>query len=264
MGGMIGAMVSAITGVISLVVVQTLISELDISEWNGGLKGLIDMLPIVMWACVVLSVFSAFVGGPAAVTYVRYKKWEQFGIRLKVAYEAKFGYSNPAFNEEVDSLVLSMRSHSKGEGSAKEQNEGRLKRLARFVEVKFVIPEEERLAETEKTEMLARGYERAHQEFHIQHDNRFRQHIETQMQQDPHFIGQFAMGTLAALAASESAVKLEPRVGPKPEYKPDAEYKEEVYEPKPAFEPIIFIEPETVAVPAVRKRSWRASSASSN
>jgi hypothetical protein len=264
MGGIMGVLTSAFMGVISLVIIRTVTSELDMTGWSGTEKGLFDILPIVMCACVVLGVFGTLVGGPAAVTYVTYKKWEQFGIRLKLAYEAKFGYSNPAFNEEVDGLVLSMRSNSKGEGLTKEQNEKRLKRLARFVEVKFVIPEEERLAETEKTEMLARGYERAHQEFHIQHDNRFRQHVETQMQQDPRFLGQFAIGALAAVAASEGATKLEPRVEPKPEYKPDAEYKEEVYVPKPVFEPIIFIEPEKVAVPAVKNRSWRASSASRN
>ncbi len=238
---------AAIVGVVAVVVIQALTGSIDQTGWGAAEKGFMDVIPIVIAASAILGTFAFIGGGPAAVTYIRYKRWEQFGIRLKLAYEAKFGYSNPAFNEEVDCLVLT-----------KEQNESRLKRLARFVEVKFVIPEEERLAETVKTEMLARGYERAHEAFHVSHNHNFREQLEAKMVQDPTFIGSVVSGVIGAALATEGATRLKSRAESSPAYKPDAGYEEEVYVKKPVLEPIIFFEPEKVAVTAVKKHSGQA------
>lgn len=79
----------------------------------------------------------------------RHLKWKAFGNRIKVAYSAKFCGENTAFTEEVDQLILAMESL--GNGATKKTQLGRLKRLAKFVEVPFAVPEEDRLSEEEKT-----------------------------------------------------------------------------------------------------------------
>jgi hypothetical protein len=112
------------------------------------------ILPIILSTVVVIGVFS-FMGEDSPVRkYIRYKKWVSFGNRLKVAYEAKFGYRNPAFDEEIDHRVKAMRSL--GKGYTKSVNYSKLKALAKFVEVPFIIPEEEMLAEEDKTRSFSK------------------------------------------------------------------------------------------------------------
>ena len=83
------------------------------------------------------------------------KSWDDFGNRLKLAYTAKFGGENPAFNQEVDSMILQCKTLKKGIGSsAKTSAEMRLKEYAHMCEIPYIIPEEEYLSEVEKTEAL--------------------------------------------------------------------------------------------------------------
>ena len=60
---------------------------------------------------------------------------ESYADSLKRAYEAKFGYSNPAFNEEVDSHIKAVENLRKGYTRAVHRD--KLKRLEKFVEVKW-------------------------------------------------------------------------------------------------------------------------------
>jgi len=75
--------------------------------------------------------------------------WKAFGNRLKVAYEAKFGYPNPEFNKMVDQHIKIMESM--GRGYTKGIAEDWLKQMAKFTEVPFAVPDEERLTEGSKT-----------------------------------------------------------------------------------------------------------------
>lgn len=85
------------------------------------------------------------------------KNWEAFGNRLKEAYIAKFGYANSSFDEEIDNHVRIMQTMGKGfEMGTKEAAEDWLKRMAHMVEVPYIIPEEECLPESKKTEQFAK------------------------------------------------------------------------------------------------------------
>lgn len=59
---------------------------------------------------------------------------ESYRDSLIRAYEAKFGGSNPAFNEEVDSHIKAVENLRKGYTRAVHRD--KLKRLEKFVEVK--------------------------------------------------------------------------------------------------------------------------------
>jgi phage shock protein PspC (stress-responsive transcriptional regulator) len=59
---------------------------------------------------------------------------ESYADSLKRAYEAKFGYENPAFNEEVDAHIKAVENLRKGYTRAVHRD--KLKRLEKFVEVK--------------------------------------------------------------------------------------------------------------------------------
>jgi hypothetical protein len=76
--------------------------------------------------------------------------WLAFGERLKVAYSAKFGDKNQAFNDEVDLHIRAMQAFSKG--STKRIDKDWLKRMAKFVDVNWSIPLEDSLSDVEKTE----------------------------------------------------------------------------------------------------------------
>jgi len=58
---------------------------------------------------------------------------ESYRDRLVRAYEAKFGYSNPAFNEEVDAHIKAVEYLAKGYTRAVHRD--KLKRLEKFVEL---------------------------------------------------------------------------------------------------------------------------------
>ena len=59
---------------------------------------------------------------------------ESYRDSLIRAYEAKFGYNNPAFNEEVDSHIKAVETLRKGYTRAAHRD--KLKRLEKFVEVR--------------------------------------------------------------------------------------------------------------------------------
>ncbi len=83
--------------------------------------------------------------------------WNAYGNRLKTAYEAKFGYPNPEFNKMVDQHVKIMESM--GKGYTKDMAEDWIKQMAKFVEVPFAVPTEERLSEKNKTLLYAENRE---------------------------------------------------------------------------------------------------------
>ena len=122
----------------------------------AALKLLATNMPVVVALAGVIGMFLALVGGMEVYKYVKYKKWETFGNRLKEAYTAKFGYPNPAFEKEVDQHVLAMRAL--GKGDTKAVNEDWLRRMAKFVEVPWAVPEEEHLTEVEKTNEFDTGH----------------------------------------------------------------------------------------------------------
>lgn len=135
-----------VVGLASTVCVSWLLDSIDTSDWTSGAKSIAGILPYVLIITVVLSSTGMITGGTMIYKHL---KWKAFGNRLKVAYSAKFCGVNTAFTEEVDQLILAMESL--GNGDTKKTQLGRLKRLAKFVEVPFAVPEEERLSEGEKT-----------------------------------------------------------------------------------------------------------------
>jgi len=135
-----------VVGLSATVCVSWLLDSMDTSDWAPGVKSIAGILPAVLIITVVLSTMGMITGG---TMIYRHLKWKAFGNRIKVAYSAKFCGENTAFTEEVDQLILAMESL--GNGATKKTQLGRLKRLAKFVEVPFAVPEEDRLSEEEKT-----------------------------------------------------------------------------------------------------------------
>ena len=156
------ALMMAITGIICLIVIETLINSIDTTGWNSAVTTFVSTLvPIIMASTVVMGVFKMFAGDDDMETienkgyFKRYKIWGDFGNRLKAGYVAKFGYSNSAFDEDVDMHISAMRAL--GKGTTKTINEEWIKRMAKFVEVPFNVPEEERWTEEEKVKTFKRG-----------------------------------------------------------------------------------------------------------
>jgi|WetSurMetagenome_2_1015567.scaffolds.fasta_scaffold68395_5 hypothetical protein len=145
--------------VFGVLVFKILITELsDIStdpNLSSAESALLNLLPIVFVVTIIACMTAAFFGYE---TYVRYKRWGDFGNRMKAAYTAKFGGENKGFNDEVDKRIAVMKSLSFKEGMTKETTEDWLKRMAVFVEIPYVIPEEEKLSEEEKTRQFADDY----------------------------------------------------------------------------------------------------------
>lgn len=122
-------------------------------NYSSAVKSMAGVLPLVFMFALILGGGILVFGGMAVV---RYLNWNAFGNRLKLAYTAKFGGENPQFNEAVDQHIQIVRTLSLGtETGTKKMAEEWLKRMAHMVEVKFSIPEEEYMSETEKTKMLA-------------------------------------------------------------------------------------------------------------
>jgi len=120
--------------------------------YNSGVVGIAQTMPLVYGVMIIFVVFATIFGGKAVVEYIKYKRWDDFGNRLKLAYTAKFGGENPAFNQEVDAMILQCKTMKKGIGNdTKRSAEMRLKQYAHMCEIPFVIPEEEHLSEVEKT-----------------------------------------------------------------------------------------------------------------
>ena len=126
-----------------------------ITTANGYSSSVVEMafvVLIVFVATISLIIIRMMSKGQDTETI---KLWEDFGNRLKLAYTAKYGGENTAFNQEVDNMILQCKTLKKGIGSsAKTSAEMRLKEYAHMCEIPYVIPEEEYLSESEKTKEL--------------------------------------------------------------------------------------------------------------
>lgn len=126
-----------------------------ITTANGYSTSVVSMVSLALIAFIAMVVFMIFNMMQKGQNTKTLKLWEDFGNRLKLAYTAKFGGENPAFNQEVDSMILQCKTLKKGIGSsAKTSAEMRLKEYAHMCEIPYIIPEEEHLSEVEKTEAL--------------------------------------------------------------------------------------------------------------
>ncbi len=111
-----------------------------------------------LWTVPVFGLISlAFIYKTGAIVVHRIMMWNAYGNRLKEAYSAKFGENNPAFGDEVDGHIKVMKSL--GRGYTKSVHLDKLKRLSSFVEVPFIIPEEDGLTEEQKTRAFDNGGE---------------------------------------------------------------------------------------------------------
>jgi len=155
MNKLLKTLTAMIMGVFVLVVSNYLTQSVDTSEIPTGTKSLISVFPLVSVSAVILFVFGAFFGVDVVI---QYKRWGDFGNRMKLAYTAKFGGENSGFNEEVDQHIAIMRALTKSSGTTKEIAEDWLKRMAQFVEIAYVIPDEENESEEDKTEELSEEY----------------------------------------------------------------------------------------------------------
>jgi hypothetical protein len=148
-GKIVGVLFIAIVGVFAVVMVQDTINSQLPADASAPIKALFADMGPLMGVITVIAMFVAIFGGYKVVQYIRTKKWADFGNRMKAAYTAKFGYENTGFNEEVDQHIAVM--HTLGKGYTKSLNEDWLKRMAKFVEIPYIIPEEEHESEEDKT-----------------------------------------------------------------------------------------------------------------
>lgn len=138
--------ISVVVFVIGQGVVDKVVTD-NTTEINEASKAVISTMSIVYIVVVLFGIVELLFDGNYIST--QYKMWSAFGTRMKVAYTAKFGYPNPAFNEEVDRHIRIMRAMSSKE-LTKKMSEDWLKRMSKFVGIKYVVPEEEHLTEEEK------------------------------------------------------------------------------------------------------------------
>jgi len=239
-----GAMISVVSGIICLIVIQALMSTIDTSDWSPAVSTFATtLIPIVMAGSIVLGIFKYFTGdedtaivGPIK-KYVRVKRWDQLGNRMKVAYEAKFGYANEDFNSQVDSHVKAMRAL--GQGYTKSIDMEWMKRMAKFVEVPWTVPEEEQLAEVDKTRSFNQPVVQTKT---IVQDSIPQPVSQVTYPSQPSEIFNTVGGVIGlALAAEMSEKKPEIKEVPKaPEFKPNFAYEVEVSEvdETPIVEPI--------------------------
>lgn len=148
MGPIITVVMTIVTIVVGFIVFQGLETQMttDNVTMPASAEAMISILPFILGAVLILGMFASI---GAVSNYVRVKKWRDFGGRMKEAYTAKFGYPNPGFEQEVDQHIKAMEAL--GHGDTKSINESWLRRMATFVEIPYIIPEEELLSEVEKT-----------------------------------------------------------------------------------------------------------------
>ena len=146
-----GKIINVVIIIGTMILVSHFVGSFDTSTWPPMIQQIWNFMPVMYVLAGVVSLLQLFMAGQE---YVRIRKWKDFGNRLKLAYAAKFGGENKAFNDEVDAHIKVMRVMSKG--YTKSLDEDWLKRMSRFVEVEYIIPEEEHLSEVEKTEELAK------------------------------------------------------------------------------------------------------------
>lgn len=154
-------LVTVATGVFAIVVIEVLVNTLDTTGWNPAIVSAVTIVvPVILTGSVIIAVFNYLAGEEETgerriVRIIRYKKWDAFGNRMKVAYSVKFGGKNPAFSEAVDQHILAVKVL--GKGYTKDINIQWLKRMAKFVEIPWAIPEEEKWSEVKKTNSYS-GY----------------------------------------------------------------------------------------------------------
>jgi hypothetical protein len=140
-------LIVGVVGVISLTVIRGITESVPTDNMTTTEAALItQVIPTMMPIAIILGMFAVIGGGIAVVHYL---KWNSFGERMKAAYAAKFGGENKEFNSEVDMHINAMKAL--GSGQTKSVNMDWLKRMAKFVEIPFVIPEEEYMSEEDKT-----------------------------------------------------------------------------------------------------------------
>ncbi len=149
-GKVVAAMVMAVITVFMIVIAQSVMTENMPADAPSSLQAIGSNIGPVIGVVGIIFMFLMIFAGSEVYKYIKYKKWRAFGTRLKEAYTAKFGYPNPGFEQEVDQHIKAMEAL--GHGYTKSIDEDWLKRMAKFVEVPWAIPEEERLSEVEKTE----------------------------------------------------------------------------------------------------------------
>lgn len=110
------------------------------------------LMPLMFSTVITLTIVKS-VGGVGYVVKRYYRMWDAFGSRLKEAYSVKFGGENSAFNDEVDMHIKGMKTL--GRGYTRKIHKDWLKRMAKFVEIPWAIPEEEYFSEGEKTAQFA-------------------------------------------------------------------------------------------------------------
>lgn len=107
--------------------------SLAVANISDIVFAVMGMIPI--YTIVILVAMSFFIiwkysqKGEDIITYP-----ESYRDRMIRAYEAKFGGSNPAFNEQLDSHIKAVESLRKG--YTRSVHMDALKRLEKFVEVK--------------------------------------------------------------------------------------------------------------------------------
>lgn len=142
--------IAVIMGIIGYYIASNLITGLEGEGLSPAGEAVFSLLPIVIAMVMIIMGMVAVVGGEK-IYYIL--KWNDLGSRMKEAYSAKFGGENPAFNTEVDMHIHVVRTLGK-KSWTKDVNVDWVKRMCEFVEIPFIVPEEEHYSEEEKTEMF--------------------------------------------------------------------------------------------------------------
>jgi len=118
---------------VALPLMDSGISQITNSEsYSTTVKSMVSLFPIMYAILAIIGIIQIWYQAPVIIYHF---KWIIYGERMKRAYRAKFGYDNKGFNEEVDQHILTMRTLD--EGATRDINEDWLKRMAKFVEIKW-------------------------------------------------------------------------------------------------------------------------------
>lgn len=109
-------------------------AEAQGTEIPAAQLAIMDSLPVIFGVAVLIGAF-AYLVSPAGAPIRERFKWAPYGRRLKRAYHAKYGYENPAFDDEVDNRIRVMRVQ--GKGHTRTIASDWLKRISKMVEVPF-------------------------------------------------------------------------------------------------------------------------------
>ncbi len=131
------AMMAVSTIILSFVFIYTRSRNMTISLGASNIIGIIfavmGLIPLYTIAILVCGSLLIIWGYSSTGSDIIVYK-ETYRDRLIKAYEAKFGYSEPAFIEEIDSHIKAVENLGKGYTRAVHRD--KLKRLEKFVEIK--------------------------------------------------------------------------------------------------------------------------------